>query len=226
MKKLNFDNLQQLSQYLQQCVGNSHFCQTIYNSPTPVLGTPIPILRKIAKCIDVQLALSLPYNTYVEYDIIKGLSIVNQKLPLSQKSEQLVDFAVYIDNWATCDTCICNVKCNEKQEYFDFFKSLLSRDEPFVVRYALVNLRRNFIDQQYVNDMISAVCQVEQGHYYIDMAIAWLIADVAVDFAEIAKNLLMNDCLTFTVKKMALQKMRDSRRISESLKQWTRTVLK
>ena len=68
---------------------------------------------------------------------------------------------------------------------------------------------------------------VQWGHYYVDMAVAWLVAtamakcrDKTVEYMEGEGRNVLNK---FAFNK-ALQKMRESFRVSPDDKQWTYTV--
>lgn len=211
---------------LKQYGGNEKFCSAIYNSPTPCLGVKIPILRTLAKSLELQTALQLPYGYLIEYDLLKGLVIVNAKLPFCEKSKLLTDFACNIDSWATTDTCIVKVKSSEKAEYFDYFCSLTQYQQPFCIRYGVVNLMRNYLDQEYLPQLLKVIANIKYGHYYIDMAVAWFIAEVATIDRTMAQQILSGGNLPTQVVKYALQKMRDSRRVDSAVKEWTYSLLK
>lgn len=210
-----------IQQILIQLGGNEAFCSTIYNSPIPCLGVKIPQLRTLAKQLSLDEALQLPYGKLVEYNIVKGLCIVNSKLPFQQKTELLTDFASHIDSWATCDTCIIKVDKQNAKQYFDYFCQLTNSALPFCVRYGLVNIMRNYLCEEYMSKVLDIIAKVKYGHYYVNMAVAWLIAELAVEYSDVAKQVLTQGVLPQDVVKYAKQKMRDSRRVDKHTKQWT-----
>lgn len=224
MIKEKITDITQLNDILNNAQCNQQFCQSIYNSPTPCLGVKIGVLRQIVKQIELTFALSLPQNTYIEYDIIKGLAIVKAKISTADKQKLLTQFSMTIDSWATCDTCILSLKSNQLQEYWQYFCDQTKSDLPFVVRFGIVNLRRNYLCSEYLPEVIKLLQNITYGHYYIDMAVAWLVADIAVVSWDSVVQIIANKILPAQVVKMALQKIRDSKRITSDKKQWTHFV--
>lgn len=205
------------------------FNSKIINSSVKTIGCPVPAIRKIArKYADrIDEVVALPVNEYVEVDMLKGLVISQSKLPFAQKCVYLSDFAVTIENWAVCDISAVKVPASERKEYFDFFLTLVSSDKVFVCRYGIVNLLANYLDGEHIREVFESFENVVFGEYYIDMAAAWLVAtamakcrDETVSYMEGEGRSVLNK---FTYNK-ALQKMRDSFRISDEDKQWTRAL--
>ena len=84
MEKISDYN--QLVQYLKD---NSNaefneFNSKIVNSGVETIGCTVPFMRKLAKSLDLDFALSLPVNKYMEVDLLRGIVISNAKLPLNQ----------------------------------------------------------------------------------------------------------------------------------------------
>lgn len=201
------------------------FNSKVVNSGIPTIGCTVPFVRKLAKSCNLDFALSLPINKYVEVDLFRGIVISNAKLPYADKSKLLFDFARTIENWAVCDCSTIKPSTAERALYFDFFCSLLSSDTEFVCRYGLVNLLANYLDDEHIDKVFANLSNVKLwGKYYVDMAAAWLVAtamtkcrDKTIEYMQGAARNTLNK---FTYNK-ALQKMRDSYRVSESDKQWT-----
>ena len=204
------------------------FNNKIVNSGVPTIGCKVPFVRKLAKKFSVAEAESFPVHQYFEVDLLRGIVVSNCKLPFAEKSEHLLDFAQTIENWAVCDCATVKVPNAERQLYFDFFIGLLSSEQPFVCRYGVVNLMSNYLDDEHVEQVFAALKSITQwGHYYVDMGVAWLIAtamakcrDQTVAYVEGYARQVLNK---FAYNK-ALQKMRESFRISPEDKQWTYTL--
>lgn len=220
-------NYSQLLKELQNNVDLQYkgFNDKIVNSNVPSLGCRMPYLRKLAKKLTVEDAVSFPVHANLETDTLTGMVIANSKLPFVDKAPLLQGFANTIENWAVCD---CNtVKVGEKdsERYFVFFLDLAKSDKPFVCRYGLVNLMGNYLDEQYIDVVLSALSDVvTYGHYYVDMAVAWLVATAAAKCRDKTFAYLQGkgraELSVFTYNK-ALQKMRDSYRISDKDKALT-----
>lgn len=201
------------------------FNSKIVNSGVATIGCKVPFVRKLAKHFTVAEAESFPVHQYFEVDLLRGIVVSNSKLSFAEKSEHLFAFAQNIENWAVCDCSTVKVPKGEEQFYFDFFASLLPSAHPFVCRYGVVNLMSNYLDDQHIDQVFSVIGTITQwGHYYVDMGVAWLIAtamakcrDKTVEYMQDEGRQVLNK---FSYNK-ALQKMRESFRVSPEDKQWT-----
>ena len=205
-----------------------NFNNTLINSAVPTIGCTIPFMRKFAKTFTVEEVESLPIHAFYEMDLLRGIVVSNSKLPFEQKSLHLRNFAEIIENWAVCDCSTVKVPKAERDKYFEFFLSLLPSEQPFVSRYGVVNLLSNYIDGEHIDAVFCALQTITQwGHYYVDMAVAWLVAtamakcrDATVAYMEGIGRQVLNK---FAYNK-ALQKMRESYRVSPEDKQWSYTM--
>lgn len=194
------------------------FNAAIVNSGVPTMGVRLPIVRKIAKSVTVDEALSYPVHEWLEVDTIVGIVLSSAKLPFEEKSALLTEFAQTIENWSVCDCNTVNVPKAEREQYFEFFRSMLSSAMPFVCRYGVVNLLANYLDDEHINVVLDSLQTITTySHYYVDMAVAWLVATAAAKCRDVTFGYLVGDgkrvLNAFTYNK-ALQKMRDSYRIS------------
>lgn len=234
MKENCKENCLEYQQLLQLFRQNSNsqfdeFNNKIINSGVRTIGCTIPFVRSVAKrysnCLEQILAL--PTHDYFEIDLLKGMVVSCAKLPFSQKSPLLWEFAATLENWAACDSNTLKVPKAERQLYFDLFSQMCRDERPFVCRYGLVNLLASYLDETHISAVFALLGEVKFGEYYVDMAAAWLVAtamakcrDQTVKFMENQGRMVLN---TFTYNK-ALQKMRDSLRVSAADKAWTKTL--
>ena len=204
------------------------FNNTIINSELPTIGCAIPFMRKMAKNFSLDEVEQMPVHDYYEVDLLRGIVVSSCKLPFAEKSAHLLDFAKNIENWAVCDCSTVKVSKTERQEYLEFFISLLPNEKPFVCRYGVVNLLSNYLDDEHIDEVFAVLETITQwGSYYVDMAVAWLVAtamakcrNATVAYMEGAGRQVLNK---FAYNK-ALQKMRESYRVTPEDKQWTYTM--
>ena len=204
------------------------FNSKIVNSGVATIGCKVPFVRKLAKQFTVADVENFPIHQYFEVDLLRGVVVSGSKLPFSEKHVHLLDFAQNIENWAVCDCSTVKVPKAEIQLYFEFFRNLLPNEQPFVCRYGVVNLLANYLDEDHIDDVFHSLATITQwGHYYVDMGVAWLIAtamakcrDKTVAYMQGDGRMILNK---FTYNK-ALQKMRESFRVSPEDKQWTYTM--
>lgn len=217
----------QYLQLLELLQGNADdslkgFNEKLYNSAVPVIGCRIPFLRRTAKSISAEQAEQYPLHQFVEVDMIKGLVLTSKPLAF-EKRGLLWDFAHSLENWAVCDTCKARFPAGENR-YLAFFGDMAAQRRQFVCRYGLVNLM-SFLKE----DVASVIKETEKvtayGSYYADMGMAWLLATaMAYNSDEVKKFMCRRrDALPDFVVRKALQKMRESFRVSEEDKRWTLT---
>lgn len=220
-------NYNQLVEYLKK---NSDakfddFNSKIVNSNIATIGCTVPFIRKLAKYVSLDFALSLPVNQYVEVDLLRGIVLANARLSFTEKSKLLNDFANTIENWAVCDCSTIKPNALEREEYFKFFCGLICSKQQFVCRYGVVNLLANYLDNEHIERVFASFRDITiWGEYYVDMAVAWLVATAMAKCRNQTVEYMegeARDALNKFSYNRALQKMRDSYRVSSDDKQWT-----
>lgn len=213
-------NYEQLLEVLRQNSDAKYkqFTEQIVNGNVPLIGVRLPFLRKLSKQITLEEALSYPIHSFLEVDTIVGMVVSKAKLPFDEKAGLLVDFASTIENWSVCDCNVVKVGRAESRQYFDFFVGLVCSDKPFVCRYGVVSLLSNYLDDEHITAVFSALKSISiRGEYYVDMAVAWLLATAMAKCRNQTMDYLCGEGRLvvgeFAYNK-ALQKMRDSFRVS------------
>ena len=204
------------------------FNNKIINSSVATIGCKIPFLRKLAKSLTLAEVESFPLHQYFEVDMLRGIVLSSAKLPFSEKSVHLLNFAKTIENWAVCDGSTVKVSTAESALYFDVFCKMLQSGHPFECRYGVVNLMSNYLDDEHIHQVFAALATITQwGHYYVDMGVAWLIATAMAKCREQTVAYMQGEGRRILNKfsyNKALQKMRESYRVSDADKQWTYTM--
>lgn len=190
----------------------------IHTSGYKVIGVRMPQLKAIAKehKADYKEIFEMPYDSFEEI-IIKGAALGFANAPLAEKEPYIIRYAEMIDNWSECD-CFCScikVKKGEENDLRRLAESLMHRKEEFVSRVGIVLMFSKFSDEQTVGHTLRIYDGLPYGEYYRDMAVAWGISVYCVKYPEIIAEYLERSPISLTVKLMAAQKIRDSRRISD-----------
>lgn len=190
----------------------------IHTSGYKVIGVRMPQLKAIAKehKSDYKELFEMPYDSFEEI-IIKGAALGFANAPLAEKEPYIICYAEMIDNWSECD-CFCSclkVKKGEENDLRRLAESLMYRKEEFVSRVGIVLMFSKFSDEQTVRRILRIYDGLTYGEYYRDMAVAWGISVYCVRYPEIIAEYLESSPISLTVKLMAAQKIRDSRRVSD-----------
>lgn len=201
------------------------FNRKIINSGVKSIGCRTPFIRKLAKKFTWDQVVDLPIHDYYEIDLLKGIVLSNSKLPFDCKSELLSEFAQIIENWAVCDCSCVKISKSERELYFHYFCNLVSDSRQFVCRYGIVNLLTSYLDDEYINRVFDSLRQIKTwGEYYVDIAVSWLIATAIVKCRTETIAYMEGEAirvLNVWSYNKALQKMRESFRVSSVDKEWT-----
>lgn len=203
-----------------------NFHQGLTNSHYKINGVRLPILKKKAKEISkMDNAVEfLKWDTIsYEHIMMQGIVIGYMKYSLKQKLELVDEFIDKIDDWAVNDSVSSLIKSKD-EELFNFALKQLKSDNPWRIRFGITLLMNNYIDEMHIDKSIKEVFKVTNNYYYVDMAKAWYIQNIAIKFEDKAKMLLLNKDVSPTIKKMAKQKIRDSRRTTLSLKEYVNNI--
>jgi len=189
-----------------------------------MLGVRIPKLRELAKKAakeDYKKYITNADVTIYEELMIWGMMLGYAKLTREEQQAKLKEFVPYINNWAICDCCCATYKFMKKnqEEWFLFLTSYLHRKEEYQVRFAVVCMLDFFINEAFIDEVLSCLKEVSCEKYYVKMAVAWALSVCYVKFPQKTETVLESKSLKEDVKKKTLQKIRESLRISKEEKE-------
>ena len=195
-----------------QDIKYQEFTRKITNTKYPILGIRIPVLRKIAKNINyLEYKESNNLSTY-ENIMLLGMLIPKIK-DEKERIKAIKEYIKYIDCWSLCDTFCSNLKFinNNLDKYFNFIIKYLEKKKTYYIRFGVVMLLKYAKEEKYWDEIFRKLILINNNDYYVQMAIAWLLCEMAVynkkRVLDYSKNLDKN------IRKMLEQKMRDSYRI-------------
>ncbi len=179
----------------------------------PRLGVPIPYIDNLAKTVDRRKTVPFSYHEDV---ILYGFSLGKDKMGFSQKLDELEFLLPYFSSWDQTDTVSSRFKVNkkDKDDMFTYFSSLTERKETYIRRFGIIWLlgNRNHFDKHKV---ISLIVRADNSEYYIQMAVAWSLATFYVDSPD--EFYTYFDMVSAQTRKLALRKVRESRRYKGGL---------
>jgi len=187
-----------------------------------IIGIRVPLLRKIAKEIinsNYKKFLNDVGSLYYEEVFIEGLVITSLKE--DELLNYLPKFIKKIDNWAICDSFCNSLKIVKKdyKKYFDYFKNYLKSNDEFTIRVALVVFLSFYVNEDYINEIFGLIDQITIDKYYVNMAIAWLLAECFIKYPKETDDYLTKSKINnFTFNK-TISKICDSYRVSKEEKE-------
>lgn len=192
-------------------------CQTNYE----ILGIKIPILRNIAKGLlkkyEYNEILNNLDNKYYECVMLEALVIGNAKISYEEKLKLIDEFLPKIDNWAICDIFCAELKFIKKhqKEFLTFINKKLKSKEEYSIRFGIVCLLDYYINDEYIDNTLKKMLEINNDKYYVKMAISWLYSICLIKYFDKTINFLNNnkDNIDKWVFNKSLQKAIESYRI-------------
>lgn len=84
----------------------------------------------------------------------------------------------------------------------------------------------HFMKAEYIDGVLAAVAAVRSESYYVKMAQAWLVAEVFIKFREAGLEFLLGDNMLPWTQNKAIQKIRESYRVSNTDKELVKSLKK
>lgn len=155
---------------------------------------------------------------YYENTAINGTLISNIN-DFDIMKKYLDIYSKRVDNWASCDLLSFKIKNNE-DKFIDLLNTYIKSDKPLVRRIGIVILF-NLVNYDNYTDLIFDTLNsfYDEKEYYVNMINAWLICECFIKHRDKTIKFLDNNSINkFTINK-AIQKCRDSYRVSKEDKE-------
>ena len=196
------------------------FNQRIVNTKMPVIGVRVPDLRRLARRLapDMGVAdiskLLTARNESFDYVLLCGLLITHARLDDQTAIDLTKQYLPHVDSWAHIDIFVEKKRRFAGEAWWDFALECLQSEAEFTVRYGVISLMTNFLDEAHIDQVFAALRNVKHDGYYVKMALAWLYATTAVHFFDLTLAELENEHTDAWTRNKAYQKMRESRRFT------------
>ena len=196
------------------------FNQRIVNTKMPVIGVRVPDLRRFARELapDISAAdiskLLTAKNKSFDYVLLCGLLITHARLDDLVAIDLVKQYLPRVDSWAHIDVFVEKKRRFAGEIWWDFALECLQNEDEFTVRYGVISLMTNFLDEAHIDQVFAALRNVKHDGYYVKMALAWLYATAAVHFFELTLAELENGHIDAWTRNKAYQKIRESRRFT------------
>ncbi|MBE5756480.1 MAG: DNA alkylation repair protein [Clostridiales bacterium] len=195
-----------------------------------VIGVRIPKIKEIVKRVkDSPFSLDFikeKHYYYEENNVHGGLL---EYLPKTKEELFLMieEFLPYIDNWATCDFTVSNLKRVKKlkKEFFERIKVWIKSDKPYTVRFAIV-LLLTYYKEELTEEIYKLVNSVKLEDYYVNMGVAWFYSVALVYDYERVKEILESKILKPFIQNKSISKGIDSFRLTKEQKEYLKTLKK
>ena len=197
------------------------FNKRIVNTKMPVIGVRVPDLRRLARelapnmsAADISKLLLKAQNESFDYVLLCGLLITHARLDDQTAIDLTKQYLPHVDSWAHIDVFVEKKRRFAGEVWRDFALECLQSKAEFTVRYGVISLMTNFLDEAHIDQVFAVLRNVKHDGYYVKMALAWLYATAAVHFFDLTLAELENEHIDVWTRNKSYQKMRESRRFT------------
>lgn len=194
-----------------------------------IMGVRVPALRKLAQKIakkDWRAYLDAECFTTYEETMLHGMVIGYAKMDDEERRKRLDVFVPHINNWAVCDCCTSTYKFMKKDQrlWADYLMQQIQMGTEYRIRFSVVALMDYYVSDEWIDFVLDTYEDICHEGYYVKMAVAWGVSVCYVKYPQKTMRLFQENKLdTFTNNK-AIQKIRESFRVSpkekDELKKW------
>lgn len=217
-------DVRDLKTYLKS-IGNPEkekWTRRVINTQMPMYVIKMPPLRQIANEIakgDMESYLKLFPNESYEECVILGFLIPKIKDFKTLKTT-LIKYGQLVDNWSNCDQLKFRIDNNNALKFFEMATEFLESKYTYVRRIGVIILFDFVKFDEYVERVFENIMTLKNDQeYYVNMAVAWLVAEMFIKRREETLEFLKTDPLNAFAVNKAVQKCRDSFRVSASDKE-------
>ena len=206
----------------QQDLPYRDFTMKLTPNTGKVIGICLPVLRKTAAEIlkrDPESFLNETKHAFYEEDMLMAMVTAGIYRTDIDQMHWIKACTSFLSNWAVCDTFVSSLHHHMQSEkaVYAFVIDCLHSPLEFDQRFALVCLKTLFLDE-HKDEIPSLLKEVHFNGYYSLMAASWLIAEWACTETDAAYAFIRDFNAYPFIQKKAVQKIQDSRRISEHQK--------
>ncbi len=198
-------------------------------SEDTVIGIRVPVLRKMAKRLfaeDPEAAFgfmqTLPHRYFEENHLhaflIECIHAIDEALEAAEA------FLPYIDNWATCDSFLPPVFKKHPDTVYPRILHWLHSPHCYTVRYGLRLLEALYLDGNWKPEIFEHAAAIRSDEYYVNMMIAWYFSTALAKRPNEALPYIEEKRLSPFTHNKTIQKAVESRRVSNKLKAYLKTL--
>jgi len=192
-----------------------------------VIGVRVPDIRRLAKTLsddDRKKFLSELPHKYHEENLLHGAILQLIKSDIGEVISETEKFLPYIDNWAVCDMSQSKLLGKYPDMVFGKACEWAKGEKTYTVRFAIDVLLQFFLDENFKPEVLFLAESIVSEEYYINMALAWFWSFALIKRYDETIPIIESRRLPAFVHNKAIQKARESYRISDERKEYLKTL--
>ena len=192
-----------------------------------IIGVRVPEIRRLAKALSAderkKFISELPHK-YHEENLLHGAILQLIKNDIGEVISETEKFLPYIDNCAVCDMSQSKLLGKYPDMVFGKACEWAKSEKTYTVRFAIDVLLQFFLDENFKSEVFSLAESIVSEEYYINMALAWFWSFALIKRYDEALPIIESKRLPAFVHNKAIQKARESYRISDERKEYLKTL--
>lgn len=196
----------------------------ITNCASGTLGVRTPAVKRLAKLVPMPCRDEVMRGYFEsgdrEYEATLFAGLLAARKGDYEKTRDYVKALVPLfDSWAHPDVVVPCLRWTDADGFLRDFRYLLDCDGQYEVRTYIIYVMTRCLGDDRIDfalDMLRS--RVRYGQYYVDMAAAWCVAEALVKQYDKTLPLLRDGALPPFVHNKAIQKARESFRITDAQK--------
>ena len=192
-----------------------------------VIGVRTPALRSYAKQFgkteEAKEFMKVLPHKYYEENNLHGM-LLEQIKDYDELIIELEKFLQYIDNWATCDSGVPAVFKKNTGKLLPCAYKWIGSDRPYTIRYGIGVFMRLYLDDGFDIKYAEDIAKIRSKEYYVNMMKAWYIATALAKQYEAVLPVLEEKQMDDWSHNKAIQKARESYRITPAQKEYLKTL--
>lgn len=192
-----------------------------------IIGVRVPEIRRLARPLSAderkKFLSELPHK-YHEENLLHGAILQLIKNDIGEVISETEKFLPYIDNWAVCDMSQSKLLGKYPDMVFGKACEWAKSEKTYTVRFAIDVLLQFFLDENFKPEVFSLAESIVSEEYYINMALAWFWSFALIKRYDEAFPIIESKRLPAFVHNKAIQKARESYRISDERKEYLKTL--
>lgn len=192
-----------------------------------IIGVRVPDCRKLAKEMKNsdevgEFLSSLPHEYYDE-DILHAL-LLTQINDIDECIKAVDDFLPFIDNWAVCDILTPKIFKKHPELVLTKIKKWANSKKTYTCRFGLEMLMSFYLDENFKSEYLEIPARIKSEEYYVNMMIAWFFATALAKQWNDTVKYFQAPVLDKWTHNKAIQKARESYRITPEQKEYLKTL--
>lgn len=220
INKWTFEDGQNFQMFLQGLKREEkiEWTRKIINTDMPLLALTAEQCKDIAKqiCKGNYLSfLDLNLHAFYENVAINGF-VIDEIKDFSTMKKYLDNYVENVDSWASCDLLKFKSFNKNKEKFFSLSEECVKSNMPFKRRIGVNIWFKYFDDEKFIIKILNLIDDLKnETHYYVNMAVAWWVAECFVKRRDIAVKIFKDNKLNRFTNNKSIQKCKDSFRVSK-----------